>query len=269
VGQGFTADPQVCLCARRYVPQVCACRRENNAWSLFYRHLATNTSKIRFLQLEHTAVKNDRKELSKAEFDRDALQYDQTSKYAPLRQSYQRIANEALERPFRAWLDIGCGTGSLLQMIRQLDTSAQLFGVDLSEEMIKVAQSKLGNNADLRVADSEELPFENEQFDLITCTFSFHHHPNPRRSLQEMRRVLAPAGRVIIADPSPFFPARQILNLIAPLSKDGTVRFYSRAEMQRMLADNGLAVSKWLKLNWHSFLMVAEEDQQRRQVNLY
>ncbi len=200
----------------------------------------------------------DRKALSKAGFDRDAAEYDESPKYASLRRSYQKIANEALERPFRMWLDVGCGTGALLQMVGRQNRDAKLFGVDLSDRMITVARSRVGENADLRVSDSEELPFDNGHFDLITCTFSFHHYPNPQRVLREVVRVLAPGGRVIIADLSPFFPIREMLNLVVPFSKDGTVKFYSKREMSNLVESAGLVVSRWSKLNWHSFVMVAD-----------
>ncbi len=110
------------------------------------------------------------KELSKAEFDRDASDYDQSTKYAPLRSRYGSIAAEALRYPFRTCLDVGCGTGALLHMLGQQREAARLFGIDLSDQMIRVAKSKLGEKADLRVSDSEELPFDDEQFDLVTCT---------------------------------------------------------------------------------------------------
>jgi len=200
----------------------------------------------------------DRKALSKAEFERDAAEYDQSPKYATLRRSYQMIADEALERPFRMWLDVGCGTGALLQMVGRQNRDAMLSGVDLSDQMIHVARSRLGENADLTVSDSEELPFDSGHFDLVTCTFSFHHYPNPQRVVREMARVLAPGGRVIIADPSPFFPVRELLNLAAPFREDGTVRFYSKGEMADLVESAGLVVSRWSKLNWHSFLMVAD-----------
>jgi ubiquinone/menaquinone biosynthesis C-methylase UbiE len=202
-------------------------------------------------------VKNDSKELSKAEFDRDASDYDQSSKYAPLRSSYSRIADEALLYQFRTCLDVGCGTGALLLMLGHHREDAKFFGIDLSDQMIKIARSKLGEKVNLSVCDSEKLPFDNEQFDLITCTFSFHHYPKPSATLSEMRRVLSPNGRIIIVDASGFTPLLQIANLTAPLRKDGTVRFYSKKEMLGLVESAGLVVSKWSKLNWHSSILVA------------
>ncbi len=202
-------------------------------------------------------MKSDKKQLSNLNFSKDAADYDQSERYATLRASYPTITNEALNKPFRTVLDIGCGTGALLRMIQDKRKDARLFGVDLSEQMIQMAKAKLGERADLKVSDSEKLPFSNEAFDLVMCTFSFHHYPNPGTALQEMRRVLAPSGRLILADPSPPIPLRQLMNFLRVFTKDGTVKIYSKKEMMALVEAAGLEVAKWGKLNWHSYLLVA------------
>lgn len=203
-------------------------------------------------------MRNNNKELSRAAFTREAVDYDQSPRYSPLRASYPAIVAEILRYPFRSILDVGCGTGALLSMIHEQRREAHLCGVDLSEQMIEIAKAKLPQGADLRVSDSEKLPFAAGSFDVLMCTFSFHHHPNPTTVLSEMRRVLTPNGRLVMADPLMPAPLRQVMNLLVPLSKDGTVRFYSRREMYALTESVGLRVSRWLKLNWHSYLLVAE-----------
>ena len=143
-------------------------------------------------------------------------------------------------------------------MIQEKRKDARLFGVDLSEQMIQVAKAKLGEKADLRVSDSEKLPFPNEAFNLVMCTFSFHHYPNPGAVLLEVRRVLAPSGRLILADPTTAIPLlRQLVNFVHLFTKDGTVRIYSKKEMKVLAEAAALEVAKWRMLNWHSYMMVA------------
>jgi len=202
---------------------------------------------------------NDKKRLSNLNFNKDAADYDQSQRYAPLRESYPTIADEAFSKSFRNVLDIGCGTGALLRMIQEKKKDTQLTGIDLSEQMIQVAKGKLGEKADLRVSDSEKLPFPNEAFDLVTCTFSFHHYPNPFAVLTEMRRVLAPSGRLILADPSLATPLTQLYMFVHLFIKDGTVKIYTKKEMLALAEAAGLEVAKWQKLNWHSYLLVAEK----------
>jgi len=201
---------------------------------------------------------DSRKELSNIAFSRDAATYDQSSRYEPLRRCYPAIAAEAGSVPSQAILDVGCGTGALLSLIRQDNKTVRLFGVDLSEAMIRVAKAKLGKDANLGVSESESLPFKDGSFDQLLCTFSFHHHPNPAMVLREMRRVLSKRGRLILADPIAPVPVRQILNLLIPLSKDGAVRYYSKRELHALVRSAGFIVSKWEKLNWHSYMLVAD-----------
>ena len=47
------------------------------------------------------------------------------------------------------------------------------------------------------------------------------------------------------------------MNFLAPIKKDGTVRFYSKKVMQYLVESAGLVVTEWTKLNWHSYMMVA------------
>jgi ubiquinone/menaquinone biosynthesis C-methylase UbiE len=203
-------------------------------------------------------LKNDKKTLSNIEFSKDAADYDQSRRYSSLRGSYPKIVAEALSQPFKTVLDIGCGTGALLMMIHDRKKSAELSGVDISGEMIKVAQAKLGNAADLVVSDSETLPFKSGSFDLVLCTFSFHHHPNPAVVFNEINRVLSPGGTIIMTDPLAPTPVRQVLNMLVPSMKDGTVHFYSKKEMLGLAESVGMTVSKWARLNWHIYLMVAK-----------
>lgn len=200
---------------------------------------------------------SDKKELSKSNFDGDAADYDQSSKYSSVRSRYHHVVEEALHYDFQSWLDVGCGTGALLSLLGEPRKSTKLYGVDLSVAMIATAHVKLGEKADLRVADSEHLPYEDGKFDLITCTFSFHHYPNPQAVLLEMKRTLSPTGRIIIADAFFFFPLRQVMNLLSPVSREGRVSFKSRNEMIRLVRSAGLEVSKWSRLDWFAFLLVA------------
>ena len=201
---------------------------------------------------------NDKKTLSNIEFSKDAADYDQSRRYSSLKKSYPKIVAEALSKPFKKVLDIGCGTGALLMMIHERKKDAKLSGVDLSEEMIKVAYAKLGNAADLTVSDSEKLPFKSGSFDLVLCTFSFHHHPNPTATFKEMHRVLSPEGRIIMTDPLGPIPLMKVMNMLIPFMRDGTVHYYSKKEMFGLADSVGWTVSKWAKLNWHSYLMVAK-----------
>ena len=106
-------------------------------------------------------------------------------------------------------------------------------------------RDKLGEKADLRVGDSENLPFGNESFDVVTCTDSFHHYPHPGNVLLEFKRVLKCEGHIIIADLSVPQPFRQLGNLLIPFTKDGDVRIYSESEIRKLLISTGFKGFEW------------------------
>lgn len=103
-------------------------------------------------------------------------------------------------------LDIGCGTGTLaLAAKRRVGCCGQVVGVDASPEMVLRASRKVrrtGLAVDIKEGVVESLPLAKGQFDAVLSTLMLHHLPLAarRRCLSEIRRVLAPGGRVFIAD---------------------------------------------------------------------
>lgn len=110
--------------------------------------------------------------------------------------------NEALSRLLKdkvqgAVLDIGCGTGLLLDLLN-IDTTHYL-GVDISHGMIDVARRKHPHHQ-FRHADAEDLSeLPDESFDVAVSLFScLSYTPKPRSVISECHRVLRPGGRVIL-----------------------------------------------------------------------
>ena len=56
--------------------------------------------------------------------------------------------------------------------------------------MLEKSKEKLLNTAELSLGDAELLPYENDYFDLLICSDSFHHYPNPQKAIEEFYRVL-------------------------------------------------------------------------------
>ena len=96
-------------------------------------------------------------------------------------------------------LDVACGTGFLLKLARQ--RGLQTYGVDLSDEAVRVAQ-RTAPDAEIVRASGEDLPFSNAQFDFITCLGSLEHFTDMNKGLSEMRRVAKPNARFCIMVPN-------------------------------------------------------------------
>jgi len=97
-------------------------------------------------------------------------------------------------------LEVAVGTGLNLPLYPE---TARVIGVDLSPAMIEIATSRtkeLDRDFDLRVGDAHDLPFEDASFDSVVCTFSLCNIPDVDRAVGEMKRVLRPGGKLILAD---------------------------------------------------------------------
>lgn len=95
-------------------------------------------------------------------------------------------------------LDAGCGSGPLMEALRGRD--AVVAGFDLSPAMVELARQRLGEDADLRVADlGAPLPYPDDAFDLVAASLSLHYVEDWASALAELHRVLRPGGRLVVA----------------------------------------------------------------------
>lgn len=134
---------------------------------------------------------NQNKENSKKTFDKQAISYDTDIVGEHARNLYAPILKKLKqEEHVGSLLDLGCGTGALLESIFNLNITRQLSGIDLSSNMIEEAKKKIGDNAKLYLGDAENLPFEDSLFDTVICNDSFHHYPSPDKVVKEVSRVL-------------------------------------------------------------------------------
>lgn len=79
----------------------------------------------------------------------------------------------------------------------------RLTGLDLSAEMLEIARDRakeLRREVELREGDAHDLPFPDSCFDTVVCTYSFCNIPDPQLAVSEMKRVLRPAGKLILVD---------------------------------------------------------------------
>ncbi len=142
------------------------------------------------------------KKLSLKEFDRAAAKFDDDdpSVYNMCRKDYPDVMAEAVKESFSDLLDAGCGTGAMLGMFKRDYPDKNYTGVDLSEKMIETARRKRLEGVRFVAGDCENLPFEDASFDVVTCSMSFHHYPNPEQFFMSLHRILRPEGRLILRD---------------------------------------------------------------------
>jgi demethylmenaquinone methyltransferase/2-methoxy-6-polyprenyl-1,4-benzoquinol methylase len=138
-------------------------------------------------------------------------------------------------------LDIATGTGDLAILMAQTDAE-KIIGLDISPGMLEVGKQKiqdknLSSRIEMVLADSENMPFEDDYFDAITVAFGVRNFENLEKGLTEILRVLKPNGVFVILetsipDKSPYkqgytFYSKNILPIIGKLfSKDDVAYGY-------------------------------------------
>lgn len=187
-------------------------------------------------------------ELSKKHFDGQSKIYDETntayySKYPKI--SCKDVAERLKNTEFQTMLDVGCGTGYLIDIL-QKQRAADYHGLDLSPEMLKVAKSKLSDSVVLTEGYSDKLPYQDNTFDVVTCIQSFHHYPKPEKAMTEAYRVLKPGGLYILSDTGmgnyPKFIYGIYNKLIVKHLNTGDYAAYSKNDIQSMMRASGFKI---------------------------
>jgi ubiquinone/menaquinone biosynthesis C-methylase UbiE len=102
-------------------------------------------------------------------------------------------------------LDLGCGTGTLTILIKQMHPGAKVVGLDADDKALDIARKK-ALRAGVRITFirgmADQLPFPDESIDRVVSCLVLHHldTENKRRSFREVFRVLRPSGELHVAD---------------------------------------------------------------------
>jgi SAM-dependent methyltransferase len=109
-----------------------------------------------------------------------------------------RVADAAAIQPGDRVLDVACGTGVLTREAARRAGPAGVVGLDLSPAMLAVA-ARLNPTLRWQQGSGDALPFPDQSFDAVVSQFGLMFFPDPGAGLREMRRVLAPGGRLAVA----------------------------------------------------------------------
>jgi demethylmenaquinone methyltransferase/2-methoxy-6-polyprenyl-1,4-benzoquinol methylase len=106
-------------------------------------------------------------------------------------------------RPAKRVLDVAIGTADLtIEMVRR-GKAQQVTGLDLSDKMMEIGKRKterINANVEFVHGNAQQIPFEKETFDAVTCAFGCRNFQNLDEGLREMYRVLRPGGQVVILE---------------------------------------------------------------------
>jgi ubiquinone/menaquinone biosynthesis C-methylase UbiE len=128
-------------------------------------------------------------------------------------------------------LDVGCGKGRFARVFREQEPEAELWGLDISPEMLRFVPAGIQT----RAASMTEMPFEDAFFDGAYATESLEHAVEIERAVAEICRVVKPGGRIVVIDKN----AEKWGKLETPEWE----RWFTRRELERMLARHCREVS--------------------------
>jgi ubiquinone/menaquinone biosynthesis C-methylase UbiE len=210
-------------------------------------------------------VEDTRTTAARTHFDRWSETYERDSAARWLREVQTAALASLAPNPNDVLLDLGCGTGAA---VRDAAPSVRrAVGLDLSPGMIAQARERAREqsleNVEFREGDvSGPLPFEDGAFTAIMCTTAFHHFPQPRDTIAEMSRVLAPAGRVVIADANRRHPAVFVADLVLRVLQPSHVGFTSPSQLLRDFCTAGFSHASFCTIKGRAYAFVRAERSQ-------
>lgn len=166
-------------------------------------------------------------------------------------------------------LDLACGGGDLAKkFLRRVTPGGGVVLADINAEMLDSARSHIAHpDAQFIRCDGESLPFENGEFDIVSCGFGLRNMTRRDRALEEMRRVLRPGGLCMILEFSPptgplaGLQKRYLSSALPAMGKmlfndaesyrylgESIMRFPARDQLEEMMRNAGFARADSLNL---------------------
>ena len=138
------------------------------------------------------------------------------------------------DKPARI-LDVATGTGDFAFEALEKLKPEKIVGVDISAGMLDIARQKiarrgLGDKFEVALADSEKLPFADDEFDAVTVAYGVRNFENLQKGLTDMCRVLKPGGKAVVLEFSKprAFPVKQLYNFYFNYITPGIGKLFSK-----------------------------------------
>ncbi len=149
---------------------------------------------------------------------------------------WRKIAiNELKNDKPRLILDVATGTGDFAFEALSILKPEKIIGVDISQGMLNIAQQKIikrnvANKFEVKLGDSEKLPFNANEFDAVTVAYGVRNFENLQSGLSDINRVLKPGGKAVVLEFSKpkAFPVKQLYKFYFNYITPGIGKLFSK-----------------------------------------
>lgn len=147
----------------------------------------------------------------------------------------KKAINELKQERPQHILDVATGTGDFAFEALKILKPQHITGVDISRGMLNIAEQKiakrgLSNKFSVKLGDSEQLPFQPDEFDAITVAYGVRNFENLEKGLADMHRVLKPGGKAVVLEFSKpkAFPIKQLYHFYFHYITPGIGKLFSK-----------------------------------------
>lgn len=142
-------------------------------------------------------------------------------------------------------LDLGVGSGYMSFPIAEKWTDISIIGLDIVEKALEANRIKAKEenikNISFVTYNGIDLPFADNEFDMVISRYALHHFPDIQKSISEVSRVIKPKGFLFISDPTPNVnDTSRFVDEYMQLKKDGHIKFYTKDEWKQICEKNRL-----------------------------
>jgi ubiquinone/menaquinone biosynthesis C-methylase UbiE/DNA-binding transcriptional ArsR family regulator len=207
------------------------------------------------------SVRSARAAAAQAYFRAHAAEWDRIRKLHVADEAVEAAIRTALaDKPFRSLLDLGTGTGRMLELFgAEIERG---LGLDLSLDMLLLARDRLERaglkNCSVRQGDLYDLPLADDSFDVVILHQVLHFLDDGARAIKEAARVLRPGGRLLVVDFAPHeqeFLREQFAHRRLGFARETVTQWMAGAGLEPLMhkslapeagSDGKIAVSLWL-----------------------